>query len=242
MQNKHKKSGGGGGKWLLTFNDMVTLLLTFFVLILSLSKLDASKLAEASRSVRSTFKLSEYGTKADVKIFTPFVILMRNRALIFERDKRKLARDINEAAKMFAYLEESAMDVKVIKEGVSVVLGEKLLFKTGMAEIEERNRPALKAFCSILQKTDCRIKVNGHTDNVLINNEQFPSNWELSTARAVNVVRYFISEGGILPERLSAAGYADSKPLLPDVSDHNRELNRRVEIILTLKKGKGLGK
>ena len=137
---------------------------------------------------------------------------------------------------MFAYLEESAMDVKVIKEGVSVVLGEKLLFKTGMAEIEERNRPALKILGSIFQKTDCRIKVNGHTDNVLINNEQFPSNWELSTARAVNVVKYFISEGGILPERLSAAGYADSKPLLPDVSDHNRELNRRVEIILTLKK------
>lgn len=236
MENKHKKSEGGGGKWLLTFNDMVTLLLTFFVLILSLSKLDASKLAEAAYSISAAFNLSEYGRKADGQVFTPFVIPIRNRALIFERDKRKLAGHINEAAKMFTYLDKSAMDVKVIKEGVSVVLGEKLLFKTGMAEIEERNRPALKILCSIVQKTDCRIKVNGHTDNVLINNEQFPSNWELSTARAVNVVKYFISEGGILPERLSAAGYADSKPLLPNVSYHNRKLNRRVEIILALKR------
>ena len=242
MQNKHKKTEGGGGKWLLTFNDMVTLLLTFFVLILSLSKPDASKLAEAAYSVSAAFNLSGYGRKADGKVFTPFVVPMRNRALIFERDKRKLAGHINEAAKTFPDLDESAMDVKVIEEEVSVVLGEKLLFKTGMAEIEERNRPVLKILGSILQKTDCLIKVSGHTDNVLINNEQFPSNWELSTARAVNVVKYFISEGDILPERLSAAGYADSKPLLPDVSDHNRELNRRVEIILTLKKGKGLGK
>lgn len=237
MGNKNKKPEGGAGKWLLTFNDMVTLLLTFFVLILSLSKLDASKLSEASRSVRSIFKLSEYGGKANVSIFTPFVIPMRDTELIFERDKRRLARDINEAAKTFGYSEyESPMDVKVIEEGVSVVLGEKLLSKTGMAEIEERNRPVLKILGSILQKTDCLIKVSGHTDNVLINNEQFPSNWELSTARAVNVVKYFISEGGILPERLSAAGYADSKPLLPNVSYHNRELNRRVEIILALKK------
>lgn len=236
MGNKNKKPEGGGGKWLLTFNDMVTLLLTFFVLILSLSKLDASKLSEASRSVRSIFKFSEYGGKANVSVFTPFVIPMKDTELIFERDKRRLATDINEAAKTFGYSDERAMDVKVIEEGVSVVLGEKLLFKTGMAEIEERNRPVLKILGSILEKVDCRIKVSGHTDNVFINNEQFPSNWELSTARAVNVVKNFISEGDILPERLSAAGYADSKPILPNVSDHNRELNRRVEIILALKK------
>ncbi|MBW2599847.1 MAG: OmpA family protein [Deltaproteobacteria bacterium] len=80
------------------------------------------------------------------------------------------------------------------------------------------------------------MRIEGHTDDIPISSRIFSSNWELSTARAVNVVKYFISEGGILPERLSAAGYADSKPLFPNVSDHNRELNRRVEVILTLKK------
>jgi chemotaxis protein MotB len=77
--------------------------------------------------------------------------------------------------------------------------------------------------------------VEGHTDDVPIENKRFPSNWELSVARAVNVVKYFISKGNISPERLSAAGYGDSKPLYPNVSDHNRELNRRVGIILTLR-------
>ena len=105
-----------------------------------------------------------------------------------------------------------------------------------MAEIEKRNNPALKILYPILKKTVCQIRIEGHTDNVPISNEQFSSNWELSTARAVNVVKYFISEGGIPPERLSAAGYADSKPLSPNVSDHNREINRRVEVVLMLKK------
>ena len=77
--------------------------------------------------------------------------------------------------------------------------------------------------------------MEGHTDDVPVDNERFSSNWELSVARAVNIVRYFTSEGGISPEKLSAAGYADSRPILPNVSDQNRELNRRVEIILTLR-------
>jgi chemotaxis protein MotB len=77
--------------------------------------------------------------------------------------------------------------------------------------------------------------VEGHTDDVPIENKRFPSNWELSVARAVKVVKYFISKGNISPERLSAAGYGDSKPLYPNVSNHNRELNRRVGIILTLR-------
>ena len=243
MKNKHKDSEDKGGRWLTTFNDMVTLLLTFLVLVLSLSSTDQSKLEQLTYSMKAVFDMPKL-KKEDVTIFTPFVIPIRNKIMIFEDKKRELAELINKAAETIAKATEDGafagpegiMDVKVIKEGVSVTLGEKLLFKTGMAEIEEKNRPALKSLCSIFQKTDSLIRVEGHTDDVSINTPEFPSNWELSTARAVNVVKYFISEGGILPERLSAAGYADSKPLLPNVSDHNRDINRRVEVILALKK------
>jgi len=231
MNHKHEDSEEKGGKWLTTFNDMVTLLLTFLVLVLSLSVTDESKLEQAAYAMRAVFDISKL-KKEEVRVFTPFVIPIRNKAMIFENKKRELAERVNKAAGG----PEGIMDARVIKEGISVTIGEKLLFETGMAEIEERNRHALKDFCTILKKTDCRIRVEGHTDDVPINTPRFPSNWELSTARAVNTVRYFISEGGILPERLSAAGYADSKPLFPNVSDHNRELNRRVEVILTLKK------
>ncbi len=239
MKRNHENSEDEGGKWLSTFNDMVTLLLTFFVLILSLSTPDTAKLSEVAASFKTAFGMFESGSKIDVNVFTPFVIPKRkNRASIIEKNKKKLAGRINGAVKTVPGLEKSTMEVKVVKEGVLVVLGEKLLFKTGMAEIEEKNYPVLKTVLfSILQEIDCQIRVEGHTDDVPIRNERFSSNWELSMVRAVNVVKYFISEGGILPERLSATGYADSKPLFPDANDHNRELNRRVEIILTLKKG-----
>ena len=243
MKNKHENSKDKGGKWLLTFNDMVTLLLTFLVLVLSLSVIDRSKLEQASCAMNAVFDMPKM-KKEDVKIFTPFVVPIRSKIRMFEDKKSELAERINKAAETIAKATgdgasvgpEGIMNIKVIKEGVSVTLGEKLLFKTGMAEIEEKNRPALKSLCSVFQKTDSRIRVEGHTDDVPINTPEFPSNWELSTARAVNVVKYFISEGGILPERLSAASYADSKPLFPNVSDLNRDINRRVEVILALKK------
>ena len=231
MNNKHEDSEDKGGKWLLTFNDMVTLLLTFLVLVLSLSETDKAKLAEVSYAISAVFEMPKL-KKEEVSVFTPFVIPIRNKAMIFENKKRELAKRINKAAGGH----EGIMDATVIKEGISVTIGEKLLFETGMAEIEKRNNPAFKVLCPILKKTLCQIRIEGHTDDVPISNKQFASNWELSTARAVNVVKYFISEGGILPERLSAAGYADSKPLSPNVSDHNREINRRVEVILALKK------
>lgn len=241
MIDKRKDSEDKKGTWLTTFNDMVTLLLTFLVLVLSLSEMDKAKIAEVSYAIRSVFDIPKLKKeddipklkKEEVKVFTPFVIPIRSADMIFEDEKRRLAERISRAVGG----PEGIMDAKVIKEGVSVTIGEGLLFKTGMAEIEKRNKPALEALSSILKKTVCQIRVEGHTDDVPISSRRFPSNWELSVARAVNVVKYFISEGGILPERLSAAGYADSRPLLPNVSDHNREINRRVEVILVLKKG-----
>jgi len=234
MNNKNKDSKEKEGKWLLTFNDMVTLLLTFLVLVLSLSETDKSKLSEASQAIRAVFNIPKI-KKGDISVFTPFVIPLRVKPTEFENKKRKLAEFINKAIGG----PEGTMDARVVKEGISVTIGEKLLFETGMAEIEENNWPALKALCPILKKNFCPIRIEGHTDDVPISNMRFLSNWELSTTRAINVVKYFISQGGILPERLSTAGYADSKPLFPNVSDHNRELNRRVEVLLILNKNDG---
>jgi len=226
LKKNSKDSEEKEGKWLATFNDMVTLLLTFFVLVLSMSKLDVARVKEAVYAINDAFGMLSSAEMGDIKAFEPFIIPIRNRRSSFSEKKRELAEHIDKIGNM---------DAKVIEGGVSVILEEKLFFKTGMSEIEEKNYPSLKNLSSILQKTDCQIRVEGHTDDVPIENKRFPSNWELSVARAVNVVKYFISKGNISPERLSAAGYGDSKPLYPNVSDHNRELNRRVGIILTLR-------
>lgn len=260
MKPNRTASENQGGKWLLTFNDMVTLLLTFFVLILSMSTLDASKVEEAASSLRDVFDLSERGTREEVEVFTPFVhrvgsgIPAKGASLAFEREKQDLAVHINSEAQRIAgagkgdistvpekglLAWERIMEARVVEEGVSVSLGEQLLFETGSAEIEGEHQPALDALCSILREVECRIRVEGNTDEVPINTEQFPSNWELSVARAVSVVKYFVSEGSIAPERLSATGYADSRPRVPAVSDRNRELNRRVEVLLILNRNEG---
>jgi chemotaxis protein MotB len=254
-----RQSEDAGGKWLLTFNDMVTLLLTFFVLILSMSKLDAPKLKEAASSMRSVFNLTERGEKERVTVFTPFVIPlgrgipMDEASQAFERERVDLAARINREAQMIAERvhrgtaavpdavppsAEPLMEARVVKDGVSVSLGEKLLFETGKVEIGGKI-PALDALSVILKETDCRIRVEGNTDEIPISTERFPSNWELSVARAVNVVKYLVSPGGISPERLSAAGYADSRPRVEVVNDGSRELNRRVDILLMLNRNGG---
>jgi len=225
MNNKQEDSEDKGGKWLTTFNDMVTLLLTFMVLVLSLSTLDAAKVKEASQSFSSACGFLKSGEVLDIKVFTPFVKPLRGVAITEHGVKKELSGNINEIG---------GIKVVVVEEGISAIMSDTLLFETGLAEIKAENRPVINALCSILKETDCRIRIEGHTDDVPINSALFSSNWELSTARAVNVAKYFISEGGILPERLSAASYADSKPLSPNVSDHNRGLNRRVEVLLIL--------
>jgi len=214
----------GGGEWVGTFNDMVTLLLTFFVLILSLSKLNVAKVKEASYSFSNACGFMESGELIDIDVFRPFVPV-ENKVLKSRAMEGELAERINKLEGIHAV---------VVDEGVSAVMKEKLLFETGLADIKGGDHSLLKALASVLQKADCQIRVEGHTDDVPIHNDRFPSNWELSIARAVTIVRYFASPCGIAPERLSAAGYGDSKPLLPNVSDSNREHNRRVEIILTL--------
>ena len=260
MKQRQTESENQGGKWLLTFNDMVTLLLTFFVLILSLSKLDAPKLGKAASSMRAIFNLSEQGVQEKVEVFTPFVLPLgsdmprRNSIVAFEKKQFSLVERINEKARHIAAVGrggessvpgedllswERVMEARVAEEGVAVSLGEQLLFETGSAKIAGKRQPALDAPCSILREMDCRIRVEGNTDEVPINTEQFPSNWELSVARAVSVVRYCISRGAVLPERLSAAGYADFRPRVPALNERNRGLNRRVEILVILSGNEG---
>lgn len=238
MKKNDKNTEDQGGKWLSTFNDMVTLLLTFFVLILSLSTPDTAKLTEVAKSINTAFGMFELGKKSIEHVFIPFVVKKTNQVTnVFGKNKTNLGGRVENMVNSIGGLEQSSVDVIVIKEGVSVVLGEKLLFKSGMAEIEKKNYHVLNAVLGlILKEIDYQVRVEGHTDDVPISNERFSSNWELSIARATNIVRYFISEGGVPGERLSATGYADSKPLFPEWDEQNKALNRRVEIILTLKK------
>ena len=214
----------------MTFNDMVTLLLTFFVLILSMSDLDKGKVIKMTRSVRQAFGMLGAGDRTAVRVFDPFVLPVTPRG--FGSGKKRLAG-------LISFVDRTEkMDWKAIDDRMLISLDEEFLYKSGSAEIDQESRLGLKTLCSELKKTDSPIRVEGHTDDVPISNGKFSSNWELSTARAVNVVRYFITEGSISPERLSSAGYADSKPVAPNIDERSRAQNRRVDIILTFEEDK----
>ena len=222
MKKKSQDETQSAG-WLTTFNDLVTLLLTFFVLTLSMSKLDSGKVQEASRSVCDAFGMLNWSQGLSIRVFKPFVLSRRLKVVSTEAQKIALAEKLNNI---------DGLEATIVEEGLLVIMGDKVLFKTGMAELELVAHSNLKMLGTVIRDVDCSIRIEGHTDDVPIHTDRYPSNWELSAARAVVVVKYFISECGIAPERLSAAGYADSKPRWPNDNVLHRAKNRRVEITL----------
>ena len=131
---------------------------------------------------------------------------------------------------------DSELDIGVTytEEGVVITLENTILFESAVAEINPGAFPVLDKIAAIIKKTSKPIRVEGHTDDDPIHTEMFPSNWELSTARAVNVVKYFVESGKISPERLSAVGYGEAKPVLPNDTAEHKARNRRVEIVLMM--------
>lgn len=222
-----KGASTGTGKWLLTFNDLTTLLLTFFVLILSCSNLNEGKMEEISWSFRRHFGFMGYQKGTDIKVFVPFIVPLSSRVQGYYSRKIEVAE---------AFKDIEGVEVQVIDDGVSLRLGETLLFDSGNAGIKEGKRAVLMDVARVLQDAGEEIVVEGHTDDVPLRGGVYESNWELSVARAVNVVKFLVEEAALAPERLSAAGYADTQPLGPNNAKRNRERNRRVDIVIKVKK------
>ncbi len=186
--------------WLVSFNDLLTLLLTFFILIVSLSSLQSSYLKEAARSVAETFdRVGTEGAFKDAKRGT----LEKIRGLNVREERNSLRFSLNESA----------------------------LFEKGSADIQPAAHESLRQLAEIVKGEGVMIRIEGHTDNVPIKSEKFPSNWELSVARAANIAK-FMAQAGVPVEKLSVAGYAASRPLAPNDTEQGRAINRRTEIVM----------
>jgi chemotaxis protein MotB len=126
--------------------------------------------------------------------------------------------------------------IKQVRDRLTINMVDRVLFDSGQAQVKLAGLKVLKQVSDILKKVaDKQIRIEGHTDNVQIGvklRERFPTNWELSTARATSVVRFLIEEGGVLRENLSAVGYADTRPVASNDTEDGRTANRRIEIVL----------
>jgi chemotaxis protein MotB len=153
----------------------------------------------------------------------------------------------DELAQIFSEIEalserlkqENDMSVAYSHKGLVMRLSDRALFDVGVAKISHQAMPLLKKVGDIISRTRFDVRIEGHTDDLPIKTAQFPSNWELSTARAVNVLRYFIEISGISTRRLSAVGCSKFQPMVPNNSEEHRTKNRRVEIIFINSKDTG---
>ena len=214
-----------GQGWLTTFNDMVTLLMVFFVLLFTMGSLDVKRFKNFQNSLQSAMGILYEGRHAPVGLISEVEKADDQQPALEQSDQ--------ESHKQFEQLEQTqGLEAQYTSRGIQLTLNDSLLFSSGSAKITNNGLNLLTRVSRIIKPIGRHIRVEGHSDNVPIATARYPSNWELSTERAINVVKYFIQQGRIEPRFLSAVGYGDVKPRVPNDSDIRRAKNRRVEIIL----------
>ena len=272
MSARRSQRGGrrarhGGGeqeseeRWLLTYADMITLLMALFMVLFSITSVNKSKLEILSKTLQEAFSgrvlpggESIRSTGADSKEVnaateTPTIpaittLIKDARPSASAAAKAKEQEDFRRLKEQIdAYAREKGVQDKVqtviAQRGLVIrLLTDRVLFDSGAAELKPEATPVLSKVAEIVAaEGKHQIMVEGHTDPVPIHGSVFPTNWELSTARASRVVRFLIG-GGVARRRLSAAGYASLHPIAKNATAAGRSRNRRVEIVL-LRSGQG---
>ncbi|NOY52949.1 MAG: OmpA family protein [Deltaproteobacteria bacterium] len=224
--------------WLATFSDMMTLLLTFFVLLLSMSSMDQQRIKEAIGSLQGSLGVLQGGTKTEINVRE----LIPSLEIVEVARRKLIAQNFNEVRKWLTKLKmEEKVRAGLTKDGIRLHIDSRLLFRVGGAEINPEAIPVLDKIAEVLRSNRAVVQIEGHTDNVPIHTARYPSNWELSTARAVNVLRYFVEKEKIDPARFSAVGYGAMRPIASNDTPEGRATNRRVMLLLKYPKA-GIGR
>jgi chemotaxis protein MotB len=235
-------------RWLVSYADFITLLFAFFVVMYAISSLNEGKYRVLSDSLINAFKNSPTSSqpiqpqhinyKGDAPIRTiPQPIPIRSRTVVPDKQIKQKTENMRSIAqeilKVLAPLvKEGQVKVTQSNRGVSLEINASVLFEPGEAALHGDSIRALTAVAQVLAKLPSPIQVEGYTDDIPINTAAFPSNWELSSARASSVVRLFI-ENGVLASRLVAIGHAANLPVDGNETPDGRARNRRVTILIS---------
>jgi chemotaxis protein MotB len=216
-------------RWLLTYSDLITLLLAFFIIMYSISQVDLNKFKRVTDALNVVLDGSQKEQQAgwgnslsDGKI--------RHRDP--KGDLLALQKSIDEIAKKM----QMGLDVstQLQKRGLVIHLSESAFFDLGKADLKPQAMQIFDLLAVELLKIHNQTRIEGHTDNLPINTPKFPSNWELSTARATNCLRYLVEKHNFPPERISALGYAEYRPIATNSTVEGRNKNRRVDIVVLM--------
>jgi chemotaxis protein MotB len=241
-RTRRRKQHGGhedSERWMVTYADMITLLLVFFIILYSMSSLQLDRFNALVQSLKTAFQGNAIVNQSMNPPTTNYSIPMETDNQIkktteSQKDKQKLD-------KLYTQLEnyikqnhlESDVELENMTTGVQVTVKDHILFDLGKANIKPDAEPILKKLGGILTVVDNHIRVEGYTDNHPIGSgSPFASNWDLSGARAENVMLYLINVDKIKPERMSFVGFGEYAPRVPNDTEAHKAMNRRVNIVI----------
>jgi len=243
-------------RWLVSYADFITLLFAFVVVLYASSQVDKRKVGKLALAIQVAFQdmgvfpTSSTEVPIDVSDPMPFsnvqaIENMQKNASVAHiashpegslgsgRENGDLAQLETELeSTLAAEIKRKEIAMRREPDGLVISLREVGFFESGSAQMKAASEPAFDRIATLLRERNCRVRIEGHTDNVPIHNGQFSSNWELSTSRATEIVRVLIVRDGYNPARLSAAGYGEYHPIASNATAEGRSANRRVDIVV----------
>jgi chemotaxis protein MotB len=249
-------------RWLVSYADFITLLFAFFTTLYAISTVDSQKMGKMVTSMRESFDSNLFppgsrelsfnsgsGNNPSARDILQGVDLRgvnskesasqslrdmkvpaKRAVLNGEKDMGRLKREVE--ARLNADVLKGRVRTRIESRGLIITLGEGGVFDSGSDEIKPEGKALLETIAASLASVGNQIRVEGHTDNMPISNSRFPSNWELSTARATQMLRFLIVKSGLQPDLISAAGYAEYRPAASNDTAEGRASNRRVDLVI----------
>ena len=224
--------------WLLPYSDLMTLLLALFICLFAISQTDETKLTQMAQAFTSAFNLGgpSFFDQAGYDQNS-------SRDIMSEEDdgseaylaEQKQLEQVKQQADQFIMQNdlEGELSTELNEDGLMIRIKENALFPSGSADLLPQSQRVAGAIAALIAPIQQRVLVSGHTDNVPINTAQFPSNWELSTMRALNFMRFLLNQDGRLaPARFAALGAGEYRPIATNDTDEGRSANRRVEVMI----------
>lgn len=257
MRRRHKPADHvSHDRWLVSYADFITLLFAFFVVLYASSQVDKRKIGKLALSIQVAFQQLGVFETSNTKIplsdaeAVPFsqVQVVENtdrtsdlehfvqpmKGILSSSQANSPMKSIqDELEKALApEIDKHVVEIKATREGLIVSLREIGFYESGSANIRASSKQAVDRLAAILQEHNEALRIEGHTDNIPIHNSRFDSNWELSTARAADLIKLFITHYHFDPARLSAAGYAEYRPVASNDTPQGRAKNRRVDVVI----------
>jgi len=237
-------------RWLVSYADFITLLFAVFVVLYAMGQSDKKKVEEVMQAIQQSFGMATAGASAPkVSVISSQAITVipslkpeikvspmgrsRNgqaKARAEEKDFRQIKSSVE------AYLvkqgAQSKVTLEITRRGLIVSLKEAGFFNSGQANIKPEAYELINTIAEVMTQYNNPLRLEGHTDNVPISTSQFPSNWELSTARATNGLKYLLKNFEVDPNKISATGYAEFRPIADNATPEGRAKNRRVDLVM----------